>query len=187
MRFVATSIADVWIVQLEPACDDRGFFARTFCAAEFAQRGLESRLAQCSLSYNRHKGTLRGLHYQPPPKSEAKLVRCERGALFDVAVDLRRHSPTFGKWLGVELTAENHQALYIPHGCAHGFQTLIDDTGVSYSISEFYDPSLTRGIRWNDPALGIEWPLAFSPILSDRDRDLPTLRDVMEQAGDLRA
>lgn len=176
MLFRQTDIEDVWIVDLEPIEDERGWFARTHCAETFASRGLTASFAQCSASYNRRRGTLRGLHFQAFPAEEAKLVRCVRGALFDVAVDLRSESRTYGQWVSVELTADNRRAVLIPEGFAHGFQTLADDTELFYQISVPYQPELSRGVAWNDPALDIPWPID-QPIMSERDRSLPTLSE----------
>ena len=162
------------MVEIERIEDDRGFFARSFCQDEFRARGLAPVVAQCNVSWNRRRGTLRGLHYQAAPHEEAKLVRCTRGAVWDVIVDLREGSPTRLLWHAVELNAENRTALYIPAGFAHGFQTLVHDTEVLYQMGEFYHADLSRGLRWNDPALGIAWPLA-DPILSERDRTYPLL------------
>ena len=172
MKFIPTEISGVWIVDLERHEDERGSFARTWCAAEFAKHGLNPRLAQCSASFNKKKGTLRGMHYQAVPHEEAKLVRCTRGAIFDVALDLRANLPTFKRWVGVELSAGNGRALYIPEGCAHGFQTLEDNTEVFYQMTEPFHPEAVRGVRWNDPQFGVQWPI-FDPIISDRDRNLP--------------
>jgi dTDP-4-dehydrorhamnose 3,5-epimerase len=170
MKFTPTKVAGVWIVDLERHEDDRGWFARTWCAAEFRRRGLNPDLSQCSASFNRRRGTLRGMHWQATPHEEAKLVRCVRGAMFDVALDLRPGSATFKQWAGVELTPENGRALYVPEGCAHGFQTLADDTEVLYQISCPWHPDGARGARWNDPAFAIHWPLAASAILNERDQ-----------------
>jgi dTDP-4-dehydrorhamnose 3,5-epimerase len=167
--FIETKLAGVYIIELEKIEDDRGFFARTFCQREFEAHGLNPRIAQCSVSFNRRKGTLRGMHYQVAPYEESKLVRCTMGAIYDVAVDLRPDSLTHKQWMAVELTEDNRRALYIPAGCAHGFQTLVDDAEVYYQISEFYHPEVAKGIRWDDPAFGITWPLS-DPILSERDR-----------------
>ena len=172
MRFVETPVAGAWVIELEPFEDERGFFARSFCAREFEARGLETRLVQCNLSWNRRKGTLRGMHYQRPPAAEAKLVRCVRGALFDVVLDLRSGSPTEGRHHGVELSAANRRSLYIPPGCAHGFQSLVDDTEILYQMSEFYTPEAGAGVRHDDPRFGIAWPLPVA-VISDRDRDWP--------------
>jgi dTDP-4-dehydrorhamnose 3,5-epimerase len=172
MVFQKTAIPDVHILELERIEDERGFFARIWEAAELSKRGLNAQLAHVSVSFNRHKGTLRGLHYQIAPMEEVKIVRCTRGAMFDVALDLRATSPTFKKWVGVELTAENRRALYIPEGLAHGFQTLSDDTEVMYFISREYSPDHSRGVRWNDPAFGIAWP-SDTRTMNERDRTYP--------------
>ncbi len=175
MIFSETKLKGVYIIDLEKVEDERGFFARTFCQEEFKAHGLNPRFVQSNVSLNRKKGTLRGMHYQAPPYQEAKLVRCTRGGLYDVAVDLRVDSPTFKQWVGVELTAENHRMLYIPEGCAHGFQTLEDNTEVVYQMSEFYHPESARGVRWDDPALGIQWALTPA-LISERDRTYASLR-----------
>jgi dTDP-4-dehydrorhamnose 3,5-epimerase len=172
MKFLPTRLPGVWIVDLEKHGDDRGFFARSWCRREFEEHGLNPNLVQCSVSFNLKKGTLRGMHYQVTPHEEAKLVRCTRGSICDVAVDLRPTSPAFGKWTAEELTADNGRALYIPGGFAHGFQTLSDSTEVFYQMSEFYHPESARGVRWNDPAFGIIWPIP-NPIISERDKNLP--------------
>lgn len=172
MKFIESVLPGVFVIQSEPIEDERGFFSRTFCVSEFEAHGLNPRLVQCSISWNRHAGTLRGMHYQLPPHVEAKLVRCTRGAIFDVVVDLRQGSPTFRQWFGTELTAENRLALYVPEGCAHGFQTLADDTEVLYQISEFFHPESARGVRWDDPAFAIRWP-AGERIVSARDSAWP--------------
>jgi dTDP-4-dehydrorhamnose 3,5-epimerase len=169
MRFEGTALPDVWIVELESHVDQRGFFARTFCEREFAKQGLVNRFVQCSLSWNRHRGTLRGMHFQRGPKSEVKMVRCVRGSVYDVVIDLRQESAAYRKWVSLELSGDNRRSLYIPAGVAHGFQTMEDDSELYYEISEFYDPGLASGVRWNDPAFGIEWPVK-DPIMSDRDR-----------------
>jgi dTDP-4-dehydrorhamnose 3,5-epimerase len=175
MRFTPSELADIVIVDVEPHVDGRGLFARTFCEAEFAAAGLPTRFVQSSVSFNTRRGTLRGLHYQAPPKPEAKLVRCTHGTIHDVVVDLRPSSATFLRWISVELTAENRRALYIPGWCAHGFQTLTDDAEVLYLMTEFYAPELARGVRWNDPVFGVEWPIA-DPRLSERDATYPDFR-----------
>ena len=169
MRFVDTRVAGTWVVEPERFEDERGFFARTWDTMEFAEQGLNHRLVQASISYNRARGTLRGLHYQDVPHREAKLVRCTSGTVFDVALDLRVESPTYLVWFGVELSAANCQALYIPEGCAHGFLTLTDDSEMLYQMSEFYAPDAGRGVRYDDPAFGIEWP-ADVLVITDRDR-----------------
>lgn len=158
--------------------DERGFFSRLFCADTFLERGLCVNYPQWSTSYNRRRGTLRGLHFQAAPYEETKLVSCTRGAVFDVVVDLRAGSHSRGKWVGVELTAENRCALYIPAGFAHGFQTLTDDSEVRYQISERYYPEATRGVRWDDADLAIAWPNAEQRVISSRDQALPRLRDL---------
>lgn len=175
MIFLPTSIPGVMVIEPERVTDARGHFARTFCAREFTAQGLDPEVVQCSVSYNAHAGTLRGMHYQAPPYSEAKLVRCTRGSIHDVALDLRRESPTHGTWYGVELTEENGRALFVPRGCAHGFQTLLDDAVVLYQISVAHEPAAARGVRWDDPAFGIEWPdpPARGRTLSERDASYP--------------
>lgn len=175
LKFTPAGLPGAWLVDLRPHEDVRGFFARTWCAREFEEQGLESRLVQCSLSLSRRRGTLRGMHWQDPPHAEAKLVRCVRGAVHDVILDLREGSPSFGEHLAVRLTAESRRALYVPEGFAHGFQTLEDDTEVFYQMSEFYAPESARGLRWNDPAFDLEWPLP-DPILSEKDASWPDYR-----------
>ena len=172
MKFGETPIAGVFIVDIEAHVDERGAFARTFCGDQFVAHGLPAKFVQCNLSTNVHKGTLRGMHWQSEPKPEGKLVRCQRGAIYDVALDLRPRSPTYLLWFGVELNEDNARALYVPEGCAHGFQTLRDRSDVFYQMTEAYDGALARGARWNDPAFGIAWPLA-DPILSPRDSSYP--------------
>jgi dTDP-4-dehydrorhamnose 3,5-epimerase len=167
-----TGLRGAFTIDLEAIEDDRGFFARSWCAQEFAAAGLESRLCQCNISFNSRKGTLRGMHYQLAPHEEAKLVRCTAGAVYDVIVDIRPDSQSFRKWLAFELSAANRRALYVPPGFAHGFQTLEDNTEVFYQMSEFYHPEAAAGFRWNDPAIGIEWPAAQATI-SARDRAYP--------------
>jgi dTDP-4-dehydrorhamnose 3,5-epimerase len=171
--FTETALGGAYVVDLEPHADERGFFARVWCAREFEAYGLDTRLAQCSISYNRRAGTLRGMHYQAPPYQEVKLVRCTRGAIFDVIIDLRRGSPTFTRYVSVVLSAANRTALYIPQGFAHGFQTLEDDAEVMYHISEFYRPDHARGVRWNDPRFEIPWPSTSTRIMAERDAGYP--------------
>jgi dTDP-4-dehydrorhamnose 3,5-epimerase len=173
VRFVATPIAGVHVVELERHEDERGFFARAWCRDELAAAGLTSDLSQCSLSRNLAAGTLRGMHLQRSPYEEAKLVRCTRGAIYDVAVDLRPGSPTHGRWFGAELDADSGRALYIPEGCAHGFQTLLPDSDVFYAISAPYAPDTAAGVRWDDPYFGIVWPASEERILNSRDRFWP--------------
>lgn len=169
MRFIETPLEGAYAIELEAIEDERGYFARTFCTREFESQRLVTEFVQCSISYNRLKGTIHGMHYQNPPGAETKLVRCTRGAVFDVMVDIRRRSPSYREWYALELTAENRMMLYIPEGFAHGFQTLVDDTEVFYQISEYYIPECALGLRWDDPALKIEWPLEVG-IISNRDR-----------------
>jgi dTDP-4-dehydrorhamnose 3,5-epimerase len=174
MVFTAARIPGVYIVEPDKLEDERGFFARTFCQREFEAHGLTTRVAQCSLSFNPRKATLRGMHYQVAPYAETKLVRCTQGAVYDVLADLRQDSPTFLQWLAVELTAKNRKLLCIPEGVAHGFQTLADDSELFYQISEFHHPECARGVRWNDPVLNIHWPLPPA-IVSERDAGFPLL------------
>lgn len=169
MIFTETKLKGAFVIDIEPREDERGFFARSWCEDEFAKHGLNSRLAQCNISFNKKRGTLRGMHYQIEPFPEAKLTRCTRGAIYDVIIDLRSHSPTFKQWVSVELNAENRRALYIPAGFAHGFQTLEDNTEVFYQMSEFYHPECARGVRWDDPAFGIIWPIQ-EVIISAADK-----------------
>jgi dTDP-4-dehydrorhamnose 3,5-epimerase len=170
-----TALPGVAIVEIEPSLDARGSLARTFDAAEFAAHGLDPCVAQCSTSFNTRAGTLRGLHYQESPSREAKLIRCTGGRIFDVAVDLRPDSPTHKRWIGLELSAKGLHTIFIPEGCAHGFQTLEDDSEVHYQMSAAYEPAVYRGVRWNDPAFAIEWPAPPGGVrtMSDRDRDFP--------------
>jgi dTDP-4-dehydrorhamnose 3,5-epimerase len=174
MIFSETPLRGAYVIELEKHEDERGFFARSWCAREFAAKGLDPHLVQCNVSFNKLKGTLRGLHYQIPPQAETKLVRCTRGSLFDVIVDLRKASPTFLKWFAIELSAANHRMLYIPKRFAHGFQTLEDGVEIFYQMSEFYEPAAARGLRWNDPRLGINWPDA-DRVISQKDEAYPNL------------
>ncbi|HEX8747032.1 MAG TPA: dTDP-4-dehydrorhamnose 3,5-epimerase [Pyrinomonadaceae bacterium] len=172
MKFIETPLRGAYVIEMEPHRDERGYFARTWCRAEFEARGLNARLEQCSTSFNVSRGTLRGLHYQAEPYEEAKLVRCARGALYDLIVDLRPGSVSFRKWFAVELTASNLLMLYVPEGFAHGFQTLEDETEVLYQISESYRPEYARGVRWNDPAFDFRWPMD-ERVMSERDLSFP--------------
>jgi dTDP-4-dehydrorhamnose 3,5-epimerase len=172
--FTESALPGAYLVDLAPASDARGFFARTYCPEEFAARGLGPALSQCSVSFNTRKATLRGMHYQIAPHEEHKLVRCTAGAIFDVIVDLRPASAHFRRWLGVELSAQNRRALFVPPGFAHGFITLSDDSEVFYMISAAYSAAHSRGVRWDDPAFGIEWPLQPS-IIAARDAQYPLL------------
>lgn len=168
MKFTETFLQGAFLIELEPHRDERGFFARTFCRDEFRKRGLNSSFAQCSTSFNARRGTLRGMHYQMKPHEEAKLVRCTRGSIYDLIVDIRPESPTFKKWFAVELTAINLLMLYVPEGFAHGFQTLEDESEVFYQISEVYHPEYSGGIRWDDPVFEFRWPVE-ERIMSERD------------------
>jgi dTDP-4-dehydrorhamnose 3,5-epimerase len=172
MQFCPTNLCDACLIKLEPARDNRGFFARSFCAEEFAAHGLETNYPQHSISVSARKGTLRGMHYQRHPHCEVKLVRCSRGAILDVIIDIRSDSPTYRRWQQFELSSENSHQLYIPKGFAHGFQTLSDDAEVNYLISAPYKPELAHGIRYNDPAFPISWPLSVTEI-SEKDLHWP--------------
>jgi dTDP-4-dehydrorhamnose 3,5-epimerase len=170
--FSPTSLNGAYILELERKSDDRGYFARTWCRRELEQAGLNATLVQCSVSFNLRRQTLRGMHWQAPPYAEVKIVRCSRGAIWDVIIDLRPDSPTYMRHLGVELTPDSGRALYIPEGMAHGFVTLDDASEVFYQMSEFYNPAFARGIRWNDPAFAIAWPVT-DPIVHPRDAAYP--------------
>jgi dTDP-4-dehydrorhamnose 3,5-epimerase len=172
MIFTETKLQGAFIIDIDRIEDERGFFARTWCQREFEAHGLCTQLVQCNISFNKHKGTLRGMHYQAAPRAEAKLVRCTSGAIYDVIIDLRPDSPTFRQWLAVELTADNRRMLFIPQGFAHGFQTLAHDTEVFYQMSQFYAPEYARGVRWDDPAFGVSWP-AEKRVISKRDQGFP--------------
>ncbi len=174
MIFTPTPLAGALVIDMERVTDERGFFARSYCTADFAAQGLPFAATQCSVSFNPRQGTLRGLHFQAAPDEEDKLVRCTAGAVFDVLVDMRVGSPTYRHWFGTELTARNHRALYVPKGLAHGFISLVDDTEVFYMISVAYVAGGARGVRWNDPALGIRWPLQ-PVVMSVRDATHPLL------------
>jgi dTDP-4-dehydrorhamnose 3,5-epimerase len=170
MKFTPTKIDGAYLIEFQPIADERGFFARSFCTEEFQQHGLDTNFVQCNVSFTAQRGTIRGMHYQVAPDTETKLVRCARGAIYDVILDLRPESPTFKQWVAEELNADNHQMFYIPSGCAHGFQTLVDDTEVFYQMSGVYNAAAARGVRWDDPAFGIEMPSAVS-VISERDRN----------------
>lgn len=176
MKFTQTKLTGLWLIELELREDGRGFLARTYCENEFAAHGLNTRWPQCNLTLTKQRGMIRGMHFQAEPKPEIKLIRCAAGAIFDVLVDVRRDSPTFGKWEGFELTAQNRWMLYVPGGFAHGFQCLADNSEVFYQMSEFYHPELARGVRFDDPAIGINWPIE-NPVASERDRNLPLLAE----------
>jgi dTDP-4-dehydrorhamnose 3,5-epimerase len=168
MIFTETKLKGAFLIDLELRTDDRGAFARSFCMNEFEQHGLKPSVAQCNLSYNYKAGTLRGMHYQVPPAAETKLVRCTKGAIYDVIIDIRPESPTYMQHVGVELSADNHRALYVPELFAHGYLALTDGAEVAYQVGEFYTPGYERGLRYDDPAFGIEWPMAIA-VISDKD------------------
>jgi dTDP-4-dehydrorhamnose 3,5-epimerase len=174
--FTATPLAGAFVITPERLEDDRGFFARTYCIRELAEHGLDFQPVQSSISYNHARGTLRGMHFQAAPHEETKLVSVRQGAIHDVILDVRRESPSYGKWFAVTLTAAGHEILFIPKSCAHGFITLADDTVVQYEISEFHHPECARGIRYDDPTFAIEWPMPPA-VISDRDRAFPLHRD----------
>lgn len=174
MKFTPTRLNGLWLIEPEPIEDARGFFLRTYCEKEFKLHFLNTIWPQCNLTYSKQQGMIRGLHYQADPHAEIKLIRCNAGAIFDVVVDLRDDSPTHGKWQGFELTHQNQNQLYVPAGFAHGFQCLTPQCEVYYQMSEFYFPELAKGIRWNDPALQITWPLPDA-VLSERDKILPLI------------
>jgi len=170
--FAETKLKGAFVIEIEKLEDERGFFARAWCQKEFEAHGLISQLVQANISYNKMRGTVRGMHYQKAPYAETKLVRCTRGAIYDVAIDLRQGSPTYKQWIGVELTAGNYRMLYVPEGFAHGYQTLEDDTEVFYQVSQFYSPEHERGVRYDDRAFRIEWPIDVQ-VVSDKDKSWP--------------
>jgi dTDP-4-dehydrorhamnose 3,5-epimerase len=173
MIFQETALPGAFVIELEPKIDERGFFTRIWCEQEFAAHGLNTRLVQASLSYTKRQGTLRGLHYQVAPYEEAKLVRCSRGSIYDVIIDLRPASLTYLRWISVTLTAQNQKMLYVPEGFAHGFQTLEDETEVSYHMTQFHERRAERGIRWDDPAFGIRWPDVDGRVIAQKDQNWP--------------
>ena len=175
MIFKETKISGVFELEIQAHSDERGFFARSFCRKEFEEYGLDARVAQCNISGNLRKGTLRGMHYQTAPHAEAKLVRCTAGSIYDVALDLRAGSPTFLQWVATILSAKAHNMLFVPAGCAHGFLTLEDNSEVFYQMSEFYHPESAAGVRWNDPSFRIAWP-AHPEFMTDRDRSYPDFK-----------
>ncbi len=172
MIFRETQLKGAYVIEVEKREDERGFFARSWCMREFEEHNLNAKIVQCNISFNKKKGTLRGMHYQAAPFQECKLVRCTQGAIYDVIIDLRPDSPTFKQHVGEALTATEHKMLYVPEGFAHGFQTLEDHSEVFYQMSEFYNPQHARGVRWNDPAFAIDWPVS-DPIIIERDRKYP--------------
>lgn len=179
MRFTETAVRGAFVIEPEPRSDARGFFARTWCRREFERMGLTAEIVQVNVSFNRLRGTLRGMHYQDAPHEEAKVVSCLRGALYDVVLDLRPSSPTYLRWAAVELDPHDRKMLYVPQGCAHGFQTLADDTEVQYFMSEFHAPGLARGVRYDDPAFALRWPLPPA-LLSEADQTWPNYRPLCE-------
>lgn len=176
MRFTETPLSGAYIIDWEPRADERGFFARNFCRKEMAALGLDAGIVQCNTSFTCRKGTIRGMHFQRPPMEEVKYVQCVQGSLFDVMVDLRSSSPSYGKWFGAELTCQSNRTICIPKGFAHGFQTLEDDTRILYYVTQYYDSSSDAGVRWDDPAFNISWPLPAT-CLSPKDRSFPLLAD----------
>lgn len=176
MNFTETKLKGAFIIDIKKLEDDRGFFGRSYCQKEFEAHGLNTNVVQANVSYNKKKGTLRGLHTQLPPYGESKLVRCTRGSLYDVIVDVRPGSPTFKQWIGVELTAANYRMLYVPEGFAHSFITLEDDTEAVYQVTQFFTPRAERGFRWDDPAFNIQWPIT-PVIISEKDRSHPLFTD----------
>ena len=175
MNFKETKLKGVYLIELEKNKDERGFFARSFCRNEFYSHGIKFNIAQCSISFNKTKGILRGMHYQPSPYGEAKLVSCIKGKIYDVVLDLRKGSATYCKWQALELSEKSYQILYIPKGLAHGFQTLENNSAVYYQISEFYHPECARGIRWDDPLFSIKWPLKLK-MISAKDKTYPLFK-----------
>jgi len=180
MIFTETKLKGAFLIDLERREDDRGFFARAFCQKEFAQHGLKPVIAQANIGFNRRKGTLRGMHFQLPPAAESKLVRASRGAVLDIIVDLRPESPTYLQHISVELSADNHRGIYIPERFAHGYQALEDNTETTYHVGEFYTPGSEGGLLYNDPALGLEWPLPVT-VMSDKDQQWAPLADIEEE------
>ena len=182
MIFKTTKLKGAYLIEIESKKDKRGFFARTFCQRDFKKQGLSFDIVQSSISYNKEKGTLRGMHYQITPYGEEKLVSCLRGAIYDVIIDLRKNSPTYYQWLAVELTSQNNRMLYIPKGFAHGFQTLVDNSEIFYQMSEYYNPDSSRGFRFDDPTIDISWPTKLT-VISQKDKELPLFENI--QISDL--
>jgi dTDP-4-dehydrorhamnose 3,5-epimerase len=178
MKFIETPLKGAYLIEIEPVSDHRGFFARSWCEHEFGEHGLKSNLVQCNISFNTKKGTLRGMHYQIKPHEEAKLVRCTQGSIYDVIIDIRPDSPTFKLWYGLNLSCLNRKMLYIPEGFAHGFQTLEDNTEVFYQMSNFYHGESARGVKWDDPDIGIDWILKDNLIISERDQGYPSIKEI---------
>ena len=173
MKFNKTRIPGTYIIELEKIGDERGFFARAWCQKEFREHDLVTQFVQCNLSFNKQGNTLRGMHYQSAPLEEVKIVRCTRGAIFDVIIDLRPESSTYLKWIGVELTSDNYNMLYVPERFAHGYLTLTEEAEVFYQVSQFYSPNHERGVRWNDPVFGIDWPIDGDVVISEKDNNWP--------------
>lgn len=182
MKFIKTRLEGAFLIEPERLEDKRGFFARTWCKREFEDNGLNTNLVQCNISYNKQKGTLRGMHHQVYPSEEVKLVRCTSGAIYDVIVDIRPGSPSYKLWIAVELSAENRKMIYIPGGFSHGFMTIEDDTEVFYQMSAFYAPEYARGIRWDDPAFGIEWPKEIA-VISEKDKSYPDFIEKIDRGN----
>ena len=178
MIFTETKLAGAYIIDIEPREDERGFFSRVWCADEFAAHNLNTHMLQCNIAYNHKKGILRGMHFQAQPHAEVKLVRCTKGAVFDAIIDLREESPTYREWVGFELTEENHRMLYVPEGFAHGYLTLQDRSELHYQVSQFYTPNAEGGVRWDDPAFGIEWPEVGELLISDKDQNWPLVGEI---------
>jgi dTDP-4-dehydrorhamnose 3,5-epimerase len=178
VKFTETKLKGAYIIDIERLEDERGFFARAWCQKEFHDHGLNSKLVQCSISYNTKKGTLRGMHYQTKPHEECKLIRCTSGSIYDVIVDIRKDSLTYGQYINVVLSSENRKMLFVPEGFAHGFLTLVDSTEIFYQMSEFFAPEHARGFRWNDPAFGIKWPNDVQ-VISERDRNMPNFSSIV--------
>jgi dTDP-4-dehydrorhamnose 3,5-epimerase len=181
--FTPLELAGAYIVDIEPRRDDRGFFARAWAREEFEEHGLDTRVTHCNLAFNERRGTLRGMHFQRPPHAEVKLVRCTRGAVYDVIIDLRPESPTYCRWIGVELSEENRRMLYIPERFAHGYQTLVDGSETFYQLSVAYAPDYADGVRWDDPAFGIEWPRSDDRLISEKDRRWPDYERVAAEVA----
>jgi dTDP-4-dehydrorhamnose 3,5-epimerase len=177
MIFTESKIKGVFIVEIKKLEDERGFFGRIWCKSEMEAHGLKAEVLQVNTSFSRYKGTLRGMHFQKSPYAETKLIRCTKGAIYDVAIDLRPQSPTFKNWFGIELSEENYKMLYVPEGFAHGFLTLQDNSEVSYLVSQFYNPSFEGGVRWDDPAFNISWPVEVK-VISERDKNLQFFSDI---------
>jgi dTDP-4-dehydrorhamnose 3,5-epimerase len=173
MKFTETGLDGAFVIEIEPRLDERGFFARGWCRREFEAAGIRINFVQANIAFSKNKGTLRGMHFQRAPHAEFKLWRCVRGAIFDVMIDLRLNSPTFKKWFGIELTSDNHKMTLIPEGFAHGYLTTADNTEVFYLVSAFYTPEAEGGVRWDDPAFGVRWPMTDNLIISEKDKNWP--------------